>query len=54
MALLLYVDQNYFEKYRTFYFWLLAHFPNEEWKWALLATAAAFEGCGMVLMFFQK
>lgn len=55
MALLLYVDQNYFEKYRTFYFWLLAHFPNEEWKWALLASAAAIlKAVGMVLMFFQK
>lgn len=55
MAALLFVDQGYFEKYHNFYFWLLAHFPNEEWKWALLASAAAtLKGVGMLLMFFQQ
>lgn len=54
MALLLFVDQGYFEKYRAFYFWLLNHFPNQEWKWALLAaTAAAFKAVGMLLMPFK-
>lgn len=55
MALLFYLDQGYFEKYHAFYAWLLAHFPNEEWKWSLLAAIAALlKGVGMFCMVFRN
>jgi hypothetical protein len=55
MAVLLFTDQGYFEKYRAFYIWLLTYLPNAEWKWGLLAaTAAALKAFGMVFMAFRR
>jgi hypothetical protein len=55
MALLLFLDQGYFEKYHSFYVWLLDHFPNQEWKWGVLATcAAALKACGVLCLAFRR
>lgn len=55
MALLLFIDQGYFERYHNFYVWLLAHFPNQEWKWGILATAAAvLKTVGLLCMAFRQ
>lgn len=55
MALLLTLDQSYFERTGTFYVWLVHHFPSQEWKWAILAgSAAALKLVGMLLMPFRR
>lgn len=55
LTALLFRDQGYFEKYHTFYAWLLAYLPAEEWKWGLLAgTACGLKAIGLACMFFQR
>ena len=55
MAVLLLSQPRYFDRFPLFYAWLLAHFPNEAWKWGLLAGGAAtFKMAGVLCMAWRR